>query len=90
MRFEVSPKDTSGAPEAAGNDIEKRSTCISFTQRSDGCKASKKGSQSLILRDFLARHVGSRWTTTSNEEIRKSCEGHMPHLNECERHVPLF
>ncbi|KAG5591212.1 hypothetical protein H5410_041726 [Solanum commersonii] len=52
-------------------------------KRSIGCKVCKKGTQSLISRDFLAgEHVGGSWLTAGNEERREACERHMPHLNE--------
>ncbi|WMV46345.1 hypothetical protein MTR67_039730 [Solanum verrucosum] len=81
VRVEMLPEIGKGVP----GEENKRSTIPSFTQRFIGCKVCKKGTQSLISRDFPAgEHVGGSWLTADNEERREACERHMPHLNEGE------
>ncbi|KAH0738018.1 hypothetical protein KY290_036723 [Solanum tuberosum] len=81
VRVEMLPEIGKGVP----GEENKRSTIPSFTQRFIGCKVCKKGTQSLISRDFLTgEHVGGSWLTADNEERREACERHMPHLNEGE------
>lgn len=59
----VSPEVGKGDPRLVGEKT--------FIQRSIGCKSYKKGTQSLILRDFPdGEHVGGPWRSAGNEERR--------------------